>query len=196
CPWGGCPGSGPGGRLAVREAGRGRGRRIRDGAASRESAPLRPKYGVHAAPWRLDPRSPGEGRVGHRGAGAQGPRRSPARIPREPGRLRLIREGPRRGVQVQLVGAAVFADLRNEREVFRVLATQMPDRATQGLLERLVVVGPERFLQDFRAGTSARHALTSNSRTASEDGGLEPIQFLPVPAHLSGVHPDPGGSTG
>src|SRR5205809_3414797 len=39
-----------------------------------------------------------------------------------------------------------------------------------------------------------RHELVS--RADSEDGGLERIQVLPVPAHLSGVHPDPGGSTG
>src|SRR5207247_1764014 len=44
------------------------------------------------------------------------------------------------------------------------------------------------------AARGFRHELVS--RADSEDGGLERIQVLPVPAHLSGVHPDPGGSTG
>src|SRR3989475_10674046 len=58
--------------------------------------------------------------------------------------------------QAQAVGAGISADRRDQGEVLRVPPAKMADRATQGLLERFVMAGPERFFQDFGAGTLAR----------------------------------------
>src|SRR2546422_825041 len=53
----------------------------------------------------------------------------------------------------------------------------MADRATQGLLERLVMAGAERFFQDFGAGTLARHGASLRTlaelQEVSEDVGPE-----------------------
>src|SRR2546427_12202813 len=53
----------------------------------------------------------------------------------------------------------------------------MADRATESLLERFLVAGPERFFQDFRAGTLARHGASLRSlgvlQEVSEDVGPE-----------------------
>src|SRR5256712_11833175 len=53
----------------------------------------------------------------------------------------------------------------------------MADRATQGLLERFVMAGPERFFQDFGAGTLPRQGAPLRTlaelQEVSEDVGPE-----------------------
>src|SRR5256885_9077300 len=53
----------------------------------------------------------------------------------------------------------------------------MADRPTQCLFERFVMTGPERFFQDFRAGTLARHGASLRTlaelQEISEDVGPE-----------------------